>query len=321
MMANQIYLQIAKEIETGQVDVAAWTQAFAECDGDKEKTKALYIRRRHAELAGDEVQSSPQNDVILPEAIKSASQTSSELDRIRGALDRHLTSTGRSSLYANLQLSPQTSDEEIRQVIAAARLEESKGTLLSSETEYAISELGQALSREAYDRRLFRALSEAQKVASEAMIGAAAGDDIKHGWGPRKVSIVIGIAAVLLFGYLSLGIFQTKVNKDIATEVISNQRQAIQTTKENETYRASTERSVGTGIVDNQARAIEHSAQIENRRVDAVEKQIENQANYGTAQIELERERLAEQKKHAAWMREQQEQARIQRTLNNLLTR
>lgn len=320
-MSKEIFSEIAKEIETGQLDAALWTEAFAECDGDHDKAKALYIRLRRAELETNEVQAPAQKQEMQSDAVTPATRSVSELVRIRGALQRLLTLAGKSSLYSHLKLSPQCGDEDIRHVIDAARSRQSKGEVLPAETEYAIAELGEPTSREAYDRRLFLVLMNAQNAETNGVISNNASRDSSLHWVSRKVLVLIAIGTFLLLGLLSLGFLQTKVAKDIGTGVVANQREAIQATKESDSYRAATERSVGSRIVDNEAQAIAHSAQIANRREDAVEKQIEHSATFGTAQIEIEKDRLAEQKKQAAWQREQREHDRVQRTLDNLLMR
>lgn len=320
-MVKEVFSEIAKEIETGQLDAALWTQAFAECDGDADKTKALYIRLRFTELEKTELRASPHVVSMPAPAIKPAAIFSSELDRIRGSLKHLLAITGKRSLYGDLKLSPQCSDADIGNVIAEARAKKSSGEVVSADMEYAIAELGDTFRREAYDRRIFLALTAKQKAESEGLIGRGMHDDSAPRRGLQNLSIVIGISAILLFGLLSLGFLRTKVDKDIATEVVANQREAIQVTKENDAYRATTERTVGVGAVDNQTRAIEHSSQIANRREDSVQRHVENNASIGNAQIEIERERLEEQKKQAAWQREQREQARIERALDNLLLR
>jgi hypothetical protein len=41
-----LYEQVWKEIEKNQTDIGLWAECFASCEGDENKTKALYINKR-----------------------------------------------------------------------------------------------------------------------------------------------------------------------------------------------------------------------------------------------------------------------------------
>lgn len=47
---DQIYEQIADEIERGNIQRGAWTRIYAECEGDESRTKVEYIRYRATTL-------------------------------------------------------------------------------------------------------------------------------------------------------------------------------------------------------------------------------------------------------------------------------
>lgn len=47
---DQIYTDIAKELETGATDKGLWIKLFAECGGDETQTKVLYIKQRADKL-------------------------------------------------------------------------------------------------------------------------------------------------------------------------------------------------------------------------------------------------------------------------------
>lgn len=51
---ERIYAEIARELETGGIDKGLWTRLFVECDGDKKRTKVLYIRQRAERLIAAE---------------------------------------------------------------------------------------------------------------------------------------------------------------------------------------------------------------------------------------------------------------------------
>jgi hypothetical protein len=43
---NELYEQIWREIEENKIDVGLWANCFAKCEGDENKTKALYVNKR-----------------------------------------------------------------------------------------------------------------------------------------------------------------------------------------------------------------------------------------------------------------------------------
>lgn len=47
---DRIYEEIARELETGTVEKGLWTRLFAECGGDENQTKVLYIKQRAERL-------------------------------------------------------------------------------------------------------------------------------------------------------------------------------------------------------------------------------------------------------------------------------
>jgi hypothetical protein len=47
---SAIYAAIANELKSGNTDQGLWTRLFAECDGDENRTKALYIAQRARQL-------------------------------------------------------------------------------------------------------------------------------------------------------------------------------------------------------------------------------------------------------------------------------
>lgn len=51
---DQLYEQIAQEIETDTVDKGTWTKAFAQCDGDDKQTRVTYIKTRFEKLLAAE---------------------------------------------------------------------------------------------------------------------------------------------------------------------------------------------------------------------------------------------------------------------------
>lgn len=43
---DEIYAQVADELETGKTDKGLWTRLYAECDGDEKRAKVQYIKQR-----------------------------------------------------------------------------------------------------------------------------------------------------------------------------------------------------------------------------------------------------------------------------------
>lgn len=56
---DAVYAQIAQELETDTVDKGLWTRLLAQADGDKERTKVLYIKQRAERLLGSKEASAP----------------------------------------------------------------------------------------------------------------------------------------------------------------------------------------------------------------------------------------------------------------------
>lgn len=51
---DRIYAAIANELEVGASDKGLWTRLFAECGGDENQTKVLYIKQRASRLISAE---------------------------------------------------------------------------------------------------------------------------------------------------------------------------------------------------------------------------------------------------------------------------
>ncbi len=50
MNDDAFYDEVAKELETNTLVPGVWTRAFAEADGDENRAKAIYIKRRVVKL-------------------------------------------------------------------------------------------------------------------------------------------------------------------------------------------------------------------------------------------------------------------------------
>lgn len=63
---DQIYAQIADELDGGNLDKATWTKAYAVSDGEDKKSRSLYIKLRFEKLVSDWDNAQPKVDVELP---------------------------------------------------------------------------------------------------------------------------------------------------------------------------------------------------------------------------------------------------------------
>ncbi len=204
-MSDDIFSIIAKEIETGNTNTGLWTRAFGECDGDPNRTKALYIRLRHAELTAAQ---SPQTVVPPP----GAPIPSDGLGILRLRLKNKLTETGKQSFYNLLGIPPDVSDAVVAAAIVRLNSRASTGEALSPEMRYAMDALETPAKREQYDRRLFSILNPApvQKVESLPLLALGSSDGMLDGWRRtrtgRLILVVASMACVaLLVGYFSKG--------------------------------------------------------------------------------------------------------------------
>jgi hypothetical protein len=51
---DRIYAALATELETGNLDKGLWTRLFAECSGNEQQMKILYIKQRAERLISAE---------------------------------------------------------------------------------------------------------------------------------------------------------------------------------------------------------------------------------------------------------------------------
>jgi hypothetical protein len=64
---EQVYAQIAKEIESGTVDQGLWTRLLAQTNGDEKRTKVLYIKQRAERLLG--LKTTPEPDAVKVKSV------------------------------------------------------------------------------------------------------------------------------------------------------------------------------------------------------------------------------------------------------------
>jgi len=209
-MSSEIFSKIADEIRSGNTDQGLWTQAFAECDGDEPKTKALYIRLRYAQLsAGADLAAGAAASSIpkLSSALPISKPQATELDKLRAQLKTKLKETGKQSFYQLLELEPDVDDTRVAATIAKLKARVAQGEILSSEVGYAVDALGTPEGREKYDRRLLGLMTQAAApVAVPVMMIRSARSTSDHWWksGLGKMSIFGAVLLLVFLGPLAM---------------------------------------------------------------------------------------------------------------------
>lgn len=90
-MQNQydaIYEEIAREMETGKTEKGLWTRLFAECSGDEQQTKVLYIKQRAEKLISAERARLEQE--ASERAAENVRVEAARLEQLRGTADGRL---------------------------------------------------------------------------------------------------------------------------------------------------------------------------------------------------------------------------------------
>lgn len=236
-----------------------------------------------------------------------------EISLLRTSLYRQLAMSGKASFYQYLELTPECTDDQVASAVAAIQAKVGQGEFVSPELRYAIEALKDPASRAAYDHKLLEMLTKPNILltASSSLPALAEESIFLLWWNSHKVSIVIGLTALLLFGVLSLNFIKEVGRKEIAVEVVANQKQAIQVTDNTNSFRAQTERQVVEGYVENQAAAINSAAEIASRQEDRLARELEHRASYDAAQLEIQQAKLAEQKKQVAVFNQARENALV----------
>jgi len=106
---NEIYAQIAREIETGSEDKGLWTKLFAESDGDERKTKVLYIKHRSSKLIADEESRISTLSMHAIEAAKLRSRKKAEERLQLEKMQRNVLETAKS-----VNVSPELAEAVLR---------------------------------------------------------------------------------------------------------------------------------------------------------------------------------------------------------------
>ncbi len=282
MADESIYAQIADELELGTPDRALWTRATADSDGNADKTKAVYIRLRLADLKRKQAAAAAESlrlveDPAPAAADSSASSTSggfSSISSVRAELAAALLRLRKSSFYTVLQLTPEASDADVRDAIEAYEEKIDAGQAKANDAfTFARETLGNPAARAAYDRRL-QAQLEDEVVAppreprSRQRSNTPPPLTVQPFWLSGKMVAVAatGIALVLVF----LGFSFYKERGAIAAKKAEIEAQALKINRaaDNDATRTVTERALVDGVVRNSERRVEVGSQLANRSLD-----------------------------------------------------
>jgi hypothetical protein len=242
MKSEDCYRQAADEIESGRHDRALWAWAIAESGGDADKTRAFYIRRRVAALIA-----SPRTAPMPAE---------SELQRLRVELRRKLAFLQKKSLYSVLGV---PADSSYAELAAAIERLTGAGQLVDAELRYAVDILGDADTREQFDRHLMEQLSHRPM--------ASTGKD--QVWEPSSATQMgAGLKAlmaaflVLGAGYLGLDYTKNKSERELRLKEAEIRSAEIRLKAE-----------ISDRVVDNRAIAMEASIAAQEKAAEMRERQ------------------------------------------------
>lgn len=290
---KELYNIIADEMSTKTMDPALWTQALAIAEGNPNKAQAAYIKLRFVELRRAAA-SQPAAQAAA------ASPKDSELAQLRTELARRLLAEGKSSFYQTLGVPPEASDASIASAIELLGTQE-RG--LAPEFRYAKETLGNPQARENYDRTMLSNLRLGRTVTYSSASNYDRGSFDSSWWNTTKTSVIIGILAIAVVGYLGLGFFKEKGGQRIQEQTLGVQREAIQST-------TNLEQVNSTRILDAAQDAREREAQMRDRQLDNQRLEQERRYDLEQQRMELQRQQMASQQQQR---QEQAERSREQR--------
>lgn len=323
------YRTIGAELENGPRDPGAWAQALAEANGDPDRTKAAYIRLRLQALKKAAVFAAAQR------LEQGATGGDDRIGRIRSALAMELPAARIGNFYDALGVEPDATDEEVARAIRDREAEIERGTAVRSPVfNYAKEALGKPQARAVYDEKLYEQLRRSAEAPARSISDDAFGRPegvFLPWWETRKVTAIIGIAAVAVVGYLLLAFMQERGGREVqkaSIEVrktsLEAQGEALRAAAENERARVENERRANESQIAVVDKAIERSAELQNRALsiqaqeqERRQQELEYRANAGAQILELQRERqqhqIAMERQRRVELEEQEERLRAER--------
>jgi len=226
-MSNKVFYQvIADELKSRKVDTALWTQAIATAEGNPDKTEAVYIRLRFADLKKSTISLAPAE---TKKSLSEIKQPNSELTQLRSSLTRKLNSQGKHSLYSTLSLQPDASDEVVAMAISDLETRNESGSGVSeAEFNYAKSTLGNPELRAQYDRKLLLSVSNDAQRMGMSYAGAAMGNGYHSE--SSKIPLIAGILVLAIIGYFGLAYYKERNTHEIQKESFETQREVTNST-------------------------------------------------------------------------------------------
>jgi hypothetical protein len=296
---KELYTIIADEISTKTMDQALWTQALAIAEGNPNKAQAAYIKLRFVELRRSVAPREPDANIgkiMMPAAIRK----DSELAQLRTDLARRLRAQGKSSFYEILGVSSDASDASIASAIQAMEVQLQEHGL-TPEFRYAKETLGNPQARENYDRMMLDTLRQDTRVLNSSSASYSRESGEGSWWNTTKTSVLVGVAAIAVVGYLGLGFFKEKGGQTIQERAIDMQRDAL---------KSSTDiiKSTTDGNQANTARVIDAAQEAREREMDIREQQVESMRESQERRDELQREQFELQKQQMANQQQQRQE-------------
>lgn len=323
MSDETFYRVIADELESNNMDKVLWTQAFANAEGDPDKTKANYIRLRYLALK----KSAPSVSPLLTQGSqRELPPVIGGLARLRAELSEKLRIQGKSSLYTTLNLTPSADDSVVSSALAAFDSKIQNGSITASaEFKYAKETLGNPALREQYDRKLMEALIEGGRAQVVQPSYEPATYEYEGGfmswWGSGKTTVIMGVLSVALLGYLALGFIKARGAHEVQKDAMSVQHEAVGVVGEIESSRVMNEKL----RIEAEANLRNRSLSIQEMNADRQRQEMENRLYMQRQEQErrsvLEQERLKvqqQQNEDRRAQRERQYYACMNTQLNNV---
>lgn len=302
MSDNDHYLLIAEELKTNSVDPVLWIQAKASAGGDRDKTEAVYIRLRFADLKKKSFQQSHIAPTVGPNSF------GGDLSRMRSDLAKQLLMQGKKSLYSVLNLHPDATDLIIKAAIADIELKNLDHLNIShAEFKYAKDTLGNPELREQYDRQLLNSLLGLPKP----YLASSYEDDTESSWWEsRKTSVIVGVFSIAVLGYLGLGYWRESHTSNLQKNIVDLAKDTTHSATDIEQTKVQADIELKEKMFSLQAQRQKQELEIRARTTDQM---LEQQRLAQEARASYENQRQEAEQKRQQTMKEQAENRRLEK--------
>lgn len=222
----------------------------------------------------------------------------SELQRLRKDLRQRLALQRKDSLYSVIGVPADASDAMIA---AAIQRLPALGSLASAETRYAREVLGDAATREMYDRRLMAQIKGPQPAATSVAFVAAPATEVTNGW----MKVLGVIVLVLGLAYLWVDYSRESRAREIRIKEIALRETEVKLAAEMADRAAENQRAAASAAAATEERIAE----------DRIRAQLEARMREHTQQLN-QSFRQEQQAAQAEQRRQQAEQSRLQAEAN-----